>query len=150
MPTGVGVGAPVGDLGQAEQLQQLTGPPARPGPAEVVQPAACTRFSRPLAKPSTAANCPVSPIRSRTCGACFSTSYPAMVAVPESGLSECGQDAHGRGLAGPVRAEQTEHGSGGDPQVDAVQGPHLAVRLGQAADVDRDLADLCQCPALHR
>jgi hypothetical protein len=40
---------------------------------------------------------------------------------------EGGQDPHGRGLARAVRAEQAEHGALVDRQVDAIEGPDLAL-----------------------
>ncbi len=46
-----------------------------------------TRFSRPVRISSTAANCPVRLIDSRTRAAWDTTSYPPTVAVPPSGLS---------------------------------------------------------------
>ena len=51
-----------------------------------------------------------------------------MVAWPESGLEDGGQDAHGRGLAGPVGAEQAEDGARLDVQRDAVEGADVAAR----------------------
>ncbi len=47
------------------------------------------------------------------------------------GRDEGGEDLHGGGLAGAVRAEQCEHGPGGDTQIDAVQDGPVAVGLAQ-------------------
>jgi hypothetical protein len=44
-------------------------------------------FSRPVRWSSTAANCPASPIRSRTAEAWRATSNPATRTLPESGRS---------------------------------------------------------------
>ena len=46
-----------------------------------------TRFSRPVRISSTAANCPVRLMDSRTSAGCVATSKPATVAVPASALS---------------------------------------------------------------
>ena len=42
------------------------------------------------------------------------------------GLEDGGEDAHRRGLAGPVGAEQPEHGARLDLEGDAVEGAHVA------------------------
>ena len=47
------------------------------------------------------------------------------------------EDLDGRRLAGAVRAEQPEDLAGGDLEADAADGLDLAVRLAQAADLDR-------------
>jgi hypothetical protein len=47
------------------------------------------------------------------------------------GAQQRGEDAHTRGLASPVGAEQAEHGALRHPQVDTVEGPHGPVRLHQ-------------------
>ena len=49
--------------------------------------ATSTRFSRPVRISSTAANCPVRLMDSRTFAGCVATSKPSTVAVPASGLS---------------------------------------------------------------
>ncbi|GAA0929892.1 hypothetical protein GCM10009558_042910 [Virgisporangium aurantiacum] len=46
------------------------------------------------------------------------------------------EDAHGRGLAGTVRAEQTEDGSLGHAQVDAVERTHRSVGLDECLGHD--------------
>jgi hypothetical protein len=48
-----------------------------------------------------------------------------------------GQDAHGGGLAGAVRAEQREHAAALDPQVDAGKHLHRTVGLLEAGRLDR-------------
>jgi hypothetical protein len=55
------------------------------------------------------------------------------------GAHQCGQDADHRRLAGPVRAQQGEHAAALDPQVDAVEHPHPAVRLHQSGRADRQV-----------
>ena len=57
------------------------------------------------------------------------------------------QDADGRGLAGPVRAEQREHLAAADRQVDPVEHGAPAVRLDQAVRPDGDFAGH-RCPPL--
>jgi hypothetical protein len=47
-----------------------------------------------------------------------------------------GEDAHGGGLAGAVRAEQAEDGAPLDLEVDPVEGDHVAEVLDQALDSD--------------
>ena len=45
-----------------------------------------TRFSKPVSNPSTAANCPVTPIAARTASGSLASSFPAIQAWPASGL----------------------------------------------------------------
>jgi hypothetical protein len=59
-----------------------------------------------------------------------------MRALPWSGLRSVGEDAHGGGLAGAVRPEQTEHGALLRLEVDAVESHDVAVRLGQPNGCD--------------
>src|SRR5581483_9149866 len=49
-------------------------------------------------------------------------------------LGERGEDADGRGLAGTVVAQETEHGSGLDLEVEVAKGPQIAEPLAQVAD----------------
>ena len=58
-----------------------------PTPFRCRSRAASTRFSRPVRISSTAANCPVRLMDSRTCAPCAATSKPLTVAVPASCLS---------------------------------------------------------------
>src|SRR2546430_12540532 len=51
-----------------------------------------------------------------------------------------GEDPHGGGLSGAVRAEQSEHGTGRHGEVDAVQGHDLAEPLGQTLHENRCLS----------
>jgi hypothetical protein len=53
------------------------------------------------------------------------------------GRQEGGEDAHRRGLARPVGAEQPQHAALGDREVDPAQRLDLAVRLVQALGLDR-------------
>jgi hypothetical protein len=55
------------------------------------------------------------------------------------GEQKCGQDPHDRGLACAIRTEQAEDGPAAHVEVDAVEGPDLAVCLRQATDADREL-----------
>ena len=59
----------------------------RPAPFRCRSRATSTRFSRPVRISSTAANCPVRLMDSRTCAPCAATSKPLTVAVPASALS---------------------------------------------------------------
>ncbi|OKI46781.1 hypothetical protein A6A27_36985 [Micromonospora sp. CB01531] len=81
--------------------------------------ATSTRFSLPLRISSTAANCPVRLMDSRTFAACVGTSKPLTLVVPASGLSS--QDTHDRGLARPVGAEQGEDAAPRHVEVHAAQ-----------------------------
>jgi len=47
------------------------------------------------------------------------------------GAQDGGEDAHGGGLAGPVGAEQPEHGAHRDVEVHAVDGDHVAEALAE-------------------
>ena len=58
-----------------------------PGSSRCLSLATRTRFSRPLRISSTAANCPVRLMDSRTSAACVATSKPLTRAVPVSALS---------------------------------------------------------------
>ena len=58
-----------------------------PGSSRCRSRATSTRFSRPLRISSTAANCPVRLMESRTSAGCAATSKPATLAVPASALS---------------------------------------------------------------
>ena len=58
-----------------------------PGSLRCRNRATSTRFSRPLRISSTAANCPVRLMDSRTSAACVATSKPLTLAVPASALS---------------------------------------------------------------
>ena len=58
-----------------------------PGSLRCRNLATSTRFSRPLRISSTAANCPVRLMDSRTSAACVATSKPLTLAVPASALS---------------------------------------------------------------
>ncbi len=58
-----------------------------PGSLRCRNRATSTRFSRPLRISSTAANCPVRLMASRTSPACVATSKPLTLAVPASALS---------------------------------------------------------------
>ena len=52
------------------------------------------------------------------------------------GLEQRGEDAHGRGLAGPVGAEDPKDGAARDLEVDTVERAHLPEPLDHAADGD--------------
>ena len=56
--------------------------------------------------------------------------------VAAVGLEDGRQDAHGRCLAGAVRTQQPEHGSGRHRQVDPVERHDRTKALCQALDLD--------------
>ena len=61
---------------------------------------------------------------------------PGDAGAARVGLEERREDAHGRGLAGPVGTEDAEDGAPRDLEVDAVERAHLPERLDQTADGD--------------
>ena len=65
------------------------------------------------------------------------TSKPATVAPPGVGVEQRGEDAHRRGLAGAVGAEQAEHAAAGHDEVDAVERLHVAVVLDKSGRDNR-------------
>ena len=50
---------------------------------------------------------------------------------------EAQKDADGRGLAGPVRAQKTEHLALGDAERDLVQGAHAPISFGDPLHLDQ-------------
>ena len=99
--------------------------------------ATSTRFSRPVRISSTAANCPVRLMDSRTFAGCVATSKPSTRGRPRVGLEQRGQDLHDRGLARAVGAEQREDAAPCHVEVHAAQHVQLLVRLLEAPHVDR-------------
>ena len=94
-----------------------------------------TRFSRPVRISSTAANCPVRLIDSRT-SAGLRDDVESVDARPRVGLEQRGQDVHDRGLARAVRAEQGEDAAPRHVEVHAAQNLQLPIRFLQALHVD--------------
>ena len=56
--------------------------------------------------------------------------------VPRRRRCQRREDAHRRGLAGAVAAEQAEHLATSDLQIDAVERLHRSIALGELADLD--------------
>ena len=95
------------------------------------------RFSRPVRFSSTAAYWPASPMRVRTRSACGHDVVARGRSPPGVGAQDGGEDAHRRGLAGPVGAEQAEDGALLDGEAHAVEGAHLpAEGLVQVVGLD--------------
>ena len=94
-----------------------------------------SRFSRPVSVSSTAANCPAVPMHRRTAISSFTTSNPDTRGATV-GLQQGGEDAHEGGLAGTVRAEQRQHASLVDLEVDAHHRDRVAERLRDAFHLD--------------
>ena len=93
------------------------------------------RFSRPVRFSSTAAYWPASPIlvaQLRRLAHGVEAGHAGLAAI---GGQQRGEDAHDRRLAGPVGAEQAEHGAGAGVEVDPGQGLHVTVGL---VEVPRD------------
>ena len=136
---GVGLGRPVGGLGQVEPLEQLGGP--LPGAARGRRSSRVpksTRFCRPVRSSSTEAYWPVRPIAARTRSASRTTSKPATGRARRR-AQQGGEDADGGGLAGAVGAEHAEHGARGDGEVDALQRPRLPEALDEALGLDHQV-----------
>ena len=109
-----GVGRPAvlrGGVGEVELLEQLVDPPAALGRPRWCRSAISSRFSRPVSRPSTAENWPVTPIAARTASGSAATSWPATRTSPASARDQGREDVHDGGLAGAVRAEQREDGA---------------------------------------
>ena len=80
-----------------------------------------SRFSRPVSSSSTAAYCPVTPMRRRTsCGWLYHVE-PGHRGRSGIWLRERGENAHGGGLAGAVRAEHAENLSFLEREIEATQ-----------------------------
>ena len=94
---------------------------------------------------STAANCPVRLIDSRTLAGWVATSKPIDGGRPGVRLEQRGQDLHHRGLAGAVGTEQGEDAAPRDVELDAAQHVQLVIRLLQGVHVDRWTPDLPGC-----
>ena len=122
-----------------------------PGSLRCRSRATSTRFSRPVRISSTAANCPVRLMDSRTSAACVGDIEAVDAGRPRVGLEQRGQDLHDRGLARPVGAEQGEDAAPRHVEVHAAQHVQLLVRLLQALHVDRGPAVLSSVghPALR-
>ena len=71
------------------------------------------------------------------------TGHPSCAGV---GAEQGGQDPHGRGLAGPVGAEQPQNAAGYDGQVEVLQGVDIAEPLGQSLCLDCGLVTHPQPP----
>ena len=110
---GVGAHQPRARLVELEALEQLVRTLARALAAQVVEAAdhlevleaGQVLVDRGVLTGQADAGC-------RSAAASLTTSSPATRALPASGRSSVVRIAHGRGLAGPVRAEQAEHGAG--------------------------------------
>ena len=64
-------------------------------------------------------------------------SKPPTRARPDGRAEDAAQHADRGRLAGAVRSEEAEHGAGGDPQVDVVDGDEVAEDPRQALHLDR-------------
>src|SRR5262249_22680333 len=112
--------------GQREALQQAIRDLARILP--VPQLAISTRFSRPVRISSTAANCRVRLIDSRTFAGSLATSRPSTLAVPASALSSVDRILTTVVLPSTVGAEQGEDTAPCHLEVHPAQ--HVQLRVG--------------------
>ena len=73
-----------------------------------------------------------------------------MVALPEVAVEIAGQDAHRRGLAGPVGPEEADDLPRRHVERDVANGGVVAVILGEVADVNHtDLTRVSQDPGFQ-
>ena len=95
----------------------------------------------PVSASSTAAYCPVRPMRLRTAGGVGDDVVPEHGGPARVGPQQGGEHADGGGLARPVGAEQAEHRAGPGDEVDAVERGGGAEALDQAFDADCSVHD---------
>ena len=81
--------------------------------------------------------CGITPIDRRTSSGCRWMSKPLTSAVPDRRRQQRRQHPDERGLAGAVRAEQTEDLALLDGEAHALDGREVAEALDEVADVDR-------------
>ena len=135
----VGLGRPIGGVGQAEALQQLVGAIAHP-PDGLVHELA----DEPEVLPSREVL-----VHGRVLAG-QPDALPDLLGVlghvdaehrgaAGIGPQDRGEDAHGGGLAGTVRAEQPEDGASGYGEVDAVEGADGAEAPDETFHLDGDL-----------
>jgi hypothetical protein len=96
MPPEVGLGDAVAGLVELEPVEQLTRASLRRAFAEVVEAPDHLEVLVAGEVLVDGGRSGPSPMWARSCGACFTTSKPAMRALPWSGLEQRGEDAHGR------------------------------------------------------
>ena len=97
------------------------------------------RFSAPVCSSSSAAYWPVRLIRRRTVCRSRATSWPPTVAPPPSGLTRVARIRTSVVFPGSRQAQEGEHGSGPDGEVDPVQNPFVAKRLREALSLHSDV-----------
>ena len=131
----VGVDGPVDELAEAERRRRRRRCAARAAAGSSPHSRACTsRLRRPVRGRSTTGSWNTTALARRAAIGCVATSKPATRARPDGGGDGGGEHADGGRLAGPVRAEQTEHLAGRHVEVDALHGLDAArVGLGQAS-----------------
>ena len=100
-----------------------------PGSLRCRSRATSTRFSRPVRISSTAANCPVRLIDSRTSAACVATSKPLTLAVPASALSSVDRIFTTVVLPAPFEPSRAKMLPARHVEVDAAQHVQVLVRL---------------------
>ena len=125
----------VGLVGEAEQLEQLVGPAARPPLGQVVQttddlevePGAHQAVDRRLLRRDADA------LAHR--GGSLATSNPATRGRPSVGVGHGGEDADRRGLAGAVVAQQTEDRARWHVEVEVTERPEVTEALARCRGV---------------
>ena len=103
----VGLDRAVGGVGEAERLEKLDGWRRALSCGRGYSRPHESRFSWPVRISSSDAHCPVRPILNRNWSAC--ARRPDVDLGRPLVRQQRGQNAHGGGLAGPVRPEQAEH-----------------------------------------
>ncbi len=133
---GVGGGGLLRGVGEAEAFQQFGGDPAARGPGDQVQVGHEEHVLLAGDQAVDGGELPGDPDRGPYRLRVRREVVARHLGLPAVGGDQGGEDLDGGGLARAVRAEQREHGSGGDAQVDAVEDGLVAVRLAQAQGGD--------------
>ena len=133
---GVGLGRPVGGIGQAELVEQVGRPAARFRPGQVIEPPDDLQVLPAGQFLLDGGRLPGQPDRPADRGR-----FPHHVVTLDDRpaavrLEQRGQDPDRGGLARPVRPQNAEHGPARHRQIYAAQRADLTERLGQAFHQD--------------
>ena len=140
-PAGVGPGRAVGRIGEIERARAADRRVRRASSRDRSNRRPnISRFSRPVSSSSTAANCPVRPISSRTAAGSLRDVVAKDLGSARIRRDERGKDPDEGGLARAVRAEQPEDGSFRNLEIDSLQRLRFAEALGDPLDPDRRTA----------
>lgn len=134
---GVGGGGLPCGVGEAEALQEFRGDPAPIASGQVVQVRHEEHVLLAGDQPVDGGELPGDADRGTHAVRGGGDGMARHLGLAAVGGDERGEDLDGGGLAGAVRPEQGEHGSGRDVQIDAVEDGVVAVRLAQTDGGDR-------------